>query len=149
MANVDCQCDTGVKDTNLDYLRAIAEASDGGRRCVLAFGDWNLTPEELEASGVLEGLGLEIVRPTDSTISCIAGLTTSLSRKGTGALYRLARSCEKYHAARTWASGPLWSQIRPAYGLTPFADHSPSTPLGPGMGEDLSPGQGTRLGQPD
>ena len=68
----------GVKDINLDYLRAIAEASDGGRRCVLAFGDWNLTPEELEASGVLEGLGLEIVTPTNSTISCTAGRQGSL-----------------------------------------------------------------------
>ena len=30
MCNVYCQCGTGVKDINLDYLRAIAEASDGG-----------------------------------------------------------------------------------------------------------------------
>ena len=78
MANVYCQCGTGVKDVDLDYLRAIAEASDGGRRCGLAFGDWNLTPEELEASGVLDWLGLEIVRPTNSTISCTAGRQGSL-----------------------------------------------------------------------
>lgn len=78
MANVYCQCGTWVKDVYLDYLRAIVEASDGGRRCALAFGNWNLTPEELEAFGVLEGLGLEIVRPTNSTISCNAGRPGSL-----------------------------------------------------------------------
>ena len=30
MCNVYFQCGTGVKDTNLDFLRAIFEASDGG-----------------------------------------------------------------------------------------------------------------------
>ena len=33
-----CQCGLGVKGVDIDYLRTIAEASDGGRRCVLAAG---------------------------------------------------------------------------------------------------------------
>ena len=66
MANVYSQHGLGIKNVNLDYLRSIAEATDGGRRCVLAFGDWNLSPVELEASGILDGLGLEAVRPTIS-----------------------------------------------------------------------------------
>lgn len=78
MCNVYCQCGTGVKDINLDYLRAIVEASEGGRRCVLAFGDWNLTPEALEASGILDGLGLKIVTPTNSSTTCTAARQGSL-----------------------------------------------------------------------
>ena len=73
MANVYCQCGIGITDVNLDYLRSIAEATDGGRRCVLAFWDWNLTPEELEVSGTSDGLGLEIARATNSSITCTAG----------------------------------------------------------------------------
>ena len=61
MCNDYCKCSIGVEDIDLDYLRAIAEATGGCRRCVLAFGDWNITPAELEASGILDGLGLEIV----------------------------------------------------------------------------------------
>ena len=73
MRNVYCKRGLGLTDQNLDYIKAIAEAIDQGRRCVLAFGDWNITPDELEASGILEGFGLDIVIPTNSDITCTAG----------------------------------------------------------------------------
>ena len=41
-------------------------------------GGRNPTPYELEASGILDGLGLEIVRPTNSTVTCTAGRHGSL-----------------------------------------------------------------------
>ena len=72
LANVYCQCGWGIKDTNLDYIRGIAEATDNGHRCVIASGDWNIVADELESSGILEGLGLELVRPSNSDFVCAA-----------------------------------------------------------------------------
>ena len=68
-----CQCGLGIKDINLDSIRSVAEAIDVGHWCVIASGDWNITADELEASGILDGLGLEIVRPTNSDVTCTAG----------------------------------------------------------------------------
>lgn len=48
MANCYCKCGLGLKDQNVERIRSLAEASYQGRRCVLGFGDWNITPEELE-----------------------------------------------------------------------------------------------------
>ena len=59
LANIYCQCGLGIKDINLDYIRSVAEATDNGHRCVIVSGDWNITADELEASGILDGLGLE------------------------------------------------------------------------------------------
>ena len=39
MCNVYCKCGLGLKDQNLDYTRVIAEATDLGRCCLLAFAD--------------------------------------------------------------------------------------------------------------
>ena len=72
-----CQCGTGIRDLNGNVLRGIADATDDGRRLAIASGDWNITADDLEASGVLEGLGLEIVRPTNGEHTCTA------SKKGT------------------------------------------------------------------
>ena len=77
MANVYCQCGTGIKDLNVNVLRGISEATDSGHRFVIASGDWNITADELEASGILEGLGLELVRPSNGDVTCTA------SKKGT------------------------------------------------------------------
>ena len=67
------KCNSGLKDGNLECLRCIAEATDQGRRCVLASGDCNMTAAELEASGILDGLGLEIVVPASSAYTGTAG----------------------------------------------------------------------------
>ena len=63
--------------SKVNVLRGIADATGNGRRLVIASGDWNITADDLEASGVLEGLGLEIVRPTNGEYTCTA------SKKGT------------------------------------------------------------------
>ena len=64
--------------------------------CVIASGGWNITAGEHEASGLLEGLGLEIIAPSNSTYTCTS------SAKGTLIDYvrvtkghrAIAQSCE-------------------------------------------------------
>ena len=68
MANCYCKCGLGLKDQNVEYLRSLAEASDQGRRGVIGFGDWKVTPEELESPGLLDGLGLEVLAPPTATL---------------------------------------------------------------------------------
>ena len=68
----------GLKDANLTCLHSIAAATDSGRRPALAQGDWNITAAELNDSGILDGLGLDIVLPSNSTYTCTAGSTGSL-----------------------------------------------------------------------
>ena len=58
MASCYCKGGLGLKDQNAERLRSLAEASDQGRRCVLGCGFWNITPEELEPSCILDGLCL-------------------------------------------------------------------------------------------
>lgn len=53
--------------------RKIGAATDGGRVCIIASGDWNITAQDLHRSGILDGLGLSIIWPESSPISCIAG----------------------------------------------------------------------------
>ena len=55
LANVYCQCGLGIKETNLDYIRGIAEATDNGHRCVIASSDWIITADELQASSTASG----------------------------------------------------------------------------------------------
>lgn len=62
-ANVYCKCGLSLKGQKVDYLRSLTEASDQCRRYVMGFGDWNVTPEELVAFVLLDGLGLEVVIP--------------------------------------------------------------------------------------
>ena len=45
---------------------------------MIAAGDWNISADTLEASGILEGLGLEIVRPTNGEFTCTSGKEGSL-----------------------------------------------------------------------
>ena len=77
VANAYRQRGTGIRDLTANALRGIADAVDNGRRLFIASGDWNISSDDLEASGVLEGLGLEIVRPTNGDYTCMA------SKKGT------------------------------------------------------------------
>ena len=40
---------------------------------VVAIGDFNIKAEELEASGLLRALGLSLIRPENSKITCTSG----------------------------------------------------------------------------
>ena len=44
----------------------------------MASGDWNITAAEVEAFGILDGLGLEIVVPANSSYTRTAGKEGSL-----------------------------------------------------------------------
>ena len=73
MANCYLHCGQGLKDRNLHYLRVISRAADGGKQPVFGFGDFNVPAEVLRASGILEGLALEIIVPSNDEIACLAG----------------------------------------------------------------------------
>ena len=51
----------------------IAAATDGGRRMVIAMGDFNIKAEELEASGILRALGLTRVKAENTDKTCTSG----------------------------------------------------------------------------
>ncbi len=47
--------------------------SDDGRRCVIATGDFNITADAMEASGILEAIGMTLIRPSNATVTCHMG----------------------------------------------------------------------------
>lgn len=51
-------------------FRAVGKATDGGRQCIAASGDWNISAYDLEESGLLEGFGLAIMWPTNGDVTC-------------------------------------------------------------------------------
>ena len=63
----------GLQGANYEMIRDIAAATDGGRRFVIAMGEFNIKPEMLEASGLLEALGLTLIRPDNVSITCTSG----------------------------------------------------------------------------
>ena len=67
------QVGIGLKGANYEMIRSIAAATNGGRRFVIAMGDYNIKPEILEASGLLEAYGLTIVKPDNVDITCTCG----------------------------------------------------------------------------
>ena len=54
-------------------IRNIAASTNGGKRFVIAMGDYNIRPEILEASGLLEAYGLTLVKPDNVDITCTSG----------------------------------------------------------------------------
>ena len=56
-----------LKEAILEALRCISDATDGGRKIVIGSG------EALEASGILDVIGLEIVIPTKSKCTRASG----------------------------------------------------------------------------
>ena len=54
-------------------LLDIAAATDGGRRMVIAMGDFNIRAEELEASGILKALGLTLIKADNESKTCTSG----------------------------------------------------------------------------
>ena len=63
----------GITGANSDLLTSIQKKTDGGRRFVIAAGDFNIAADELEASGLLDALGLTLVRPEGVDITCTSG----------------------------------------------------------------------------
>jgi len=63
----------GLVGGNYEMIRDIGAATDGGRRFVIAMGDYNIKPEILEASGLLEAFGLTLIRPDNVDITCTSG----------------------------------------------------------------------------
>ena len=50
----------GLKGANFEMLLEFSAATNGGRRMVIAMGDFNIASEELAASGILSSLGLTV-----------------------------------------------------------------------------------------
>ena len=63
----------GIKGANFEMLLDIAAATDGGRRMVIAMGDYNIKAEELEASGILKSLGLALIKADNASKTCTSG----------------------------------------------------------------------------
>ena len=89
MANCYLHCGQGLKDRNLHYLRTISRAADGGRQPVFAFADFNIPAEILRASGILEGLGLELIIPSNDEATRLAGKGSVIDYKASQKLRRL------------------------------------------------------------
>ena len=62
-----------IRGGNLEALRTLSEATGGGREIVIGSGDVTIDADELEASGILDALGLEIVRPSNPSYACTLG----------------------------------------------------------------------------
>ena len=63
----------GIKDANFEMLLDIASAADGGRKMVIAMGDYNIKAEELVASGILTALGGTLVKADNTDTTCTSG----------------------------------------------------------------------------
>ena len=62
---------------------------------VFGFGDFNVPAEALRASGILEGLGLEIIAPSNGEATCLAGKGSVIDYVvGTKGFKDLVFSCE-------------------------------------------------------
>ena len=73
LCNCYDECGQCMPADTIAKFRQIGAATDGGRVCILASGDWNVTAQDLRRSGILCGLGLSIIWPEGSPISCTAG----------------------------------------------------------------------------
>ena len=52
---------------------SIVAATDGGRRFVIAMGDFNITADELEGLGILDAMGLTLIRSSGGQNTCTSG----------------------------------------------------------------------------
>ena len=51
----------GIAGPNLLKMQRLYELTDGGRRKLIAVGDWNMDPDLLTQSGILNQMGLRVV----------------------------------------------------------------------------------------
>ena len=63
----------GIKDANCEMPLEITAATDGGRRMVIAMGDYSINADELEASGILRAFGLTLVKAENTEKTCTSG----------------------------------------------------------------------------
>ena len=63
----------GLSGANMEQILSIAAATDGGRRFVIAMGDFNIRAEVLESSGILDALHLTLIRAGDGLNTCSMG----------------------------------------------------------------------------
>ena len=70
LANYDGVNRSRLPVDTINKFRDIGAATDHGRQCGIASGDWNICAYELEKSGILEGSGLSITWPTNGSVTC-------------------------------------------------------------------------------
>lgn len=97
---------------NTDKFRAVGRATDDGLQCIVASGDLNIPAQDLEDSGILDGLGLAIIFPSNGNATC------TQSAKGTLLDYSiiterflpLVQSCESVNCSpcSTHKGGPRY-----------------------------------------
>ena len=63
----------GSVPDNVARLTDMAALAKSRGKYLVAGGDWNFTPEQMHASGLLEGLELDTVVPSDLDATCTGG----------------------------------------------------------------------------
>ena len=93
----------GFVGANVIRFGQILEFARTYRRFLVAYGDWNMTPKQISEGADLDGLGLEVVAPSNATETCLAGkgrLTTFfiIARE----LRTMVKSCTAFEG--TWGT---------------------------------------------
>lgn len=108
LCNCYGECGKRMPADTIAKLRQLGTAADGGRFCIIASGDWNITAQDLDRSGILDGLGLSIIWPEGSPVSCSAGKGSLIDYAViTTAFLPIVQSCRimSYRAVRAvWRS---------------------------------------------
>ena len=63
----------GMQGASLGSARQMLSCVATVRAPVCVMGDFNMTPDELQLSGVLQGTGLDIMLPRDTELTCTSG----------------------------------------------------------------------------
>ena len=60
----------GLEEGNLERVGEIGRMTDGGRRFVVAPGDYNVPADVMERSGILKEMGLVLIRVDGDAPTC-------------------------------------------------------------------------------